>query len=98
MIIGKSSKHLVGILLISFTFSAQAHESHTHSAPWQVCESKKVTEACEYTNGEMDIYKGTCQVFNSALMCVRNQPIVHAESSTESTEKNVSGNTATKVN
>lgn len=98
MRMGKASKCLIGGLLIPFAFIVNAHDSHSHSAPWEVCENQKVDDSCEYTNGEMDLFKGTCQVFNTALMCVRNQPIVHAESSTKSAEKNINESTATKVN
>ena len=58
---------------------ANAHDSHTHTAPWQACENIQKTEQCSYTNGDGDLFKGTCQLFNKVLMCVRNQPIIYVE-------------------
>ena len=58
---------------------ANAHYSHTHTAPWQACENMHKTEQCSYTNGDGDLFKGTCQLFDEVLMCVRNQPIIHVE-------------------
>lgn len=73
----------LGIALATFTlfgsFAANAHDSHTHSAPWQACENKKKLAQCSFTNGDGDIFKGSCQVFSETLMCVRNQPIIHAD-------------------
>lgn len=71
---------LIALSLTLFTFlTAHAHESHTHKAPWQACKTKKLTQQCEFENGKKDLHKGTCQLFSGSLMCVRNQPIIHAE-------------------
>ena len=79
MMIGKTALSLGGSLLFSITFTVQAHDSHTHEAPWQACETKQVASQCSYTNGAGDLYKGTCQTFQEALMCVRNKPIEYAK-------------------
>jgi hypothetical protein len=82
---------LLAVVLISLflsVFSVSAHDSHVHTAPWQACEEKKKSEQCSYTNGEHDLFKGSCQLFSEVLMCVRNQPIIHVEVLTTDTEKN----------
>ncbi|MBU2869654.1 hypothetical protein [Colwellia sp. E2M01] len=67
---------LAGIVI---NFTAFAHDSHTHSAPWQACETKNKAAQCSYENGNGDLFRGSCQVFSESLMCVRNQPIVYAK-------------------
>lgn len=69
------------------SFFANAHDSHTHSAPWQACESKQKSAQCSYSNGENDLFKGSCQLFSETLMCVRNQPIIHADAQAKSAKK-----------
>jgi len=74
--------HLVTVVLttvLSSIMTVSAHDSHNHKAPWQACEEKKKLERCSYTNGDDDLFKGSCQLFSEVLMCVRNQPIIHAE-------------------
>ena len=70
---------VTSIMLISSTLTVCAHDSHTHTAPWQACEQKQKTEQCAYTNGDEDLFKGSCQLFSDKLMCVRNEPIIHAK-------------------
>lgn len=75
-------KNLVAVVLtivFSSVFTVSAHDSHTHTAPWKACEEKKKSEQCSYTNGDEDLFKGSCQLFSESLMCVRNQPIIYAE-------------------
>lgn len=74
-------------MMLLGSFFANAHDSHTHSAPWQACESKQKSAQCSYTNGENDLFKGSCQLFSETLMCVRNQPIIHADAQVKKTEK-----------
>jgi hypothetical protein len=79
------SKFINPILVTFFTMlffsvsTVNAHESHTHTALWQACEDKQKAEICSYTNGDGDLFKGTCQLFSETLMCVRNQPIIPVE-------------------
>lgn len=76
-----SINNLVALVLTTVflsAFTVSAHDSHTHTAPWQACEDKEKSEQCAYKNGDDDLFKGTCQVFSEVLMCVRNQPIIHA--------------------
>jgi hypothetical protein len=73
------------ILLLSIS-KVSAHDSHTHTAPWQACESLQKTDQCSYTNGDGDLFKGTCQLFNEVLMCVRNQPIIHVKDLVKDTQ------------
>ena len=67
-------------MMLSSLLTASAHDSHTHKAPWQACEDKEKSASCVYQNGKGDVFKGSCQLFSEALMCVRNQPIIHAGS------------------
>ena len=67
------------MVLASGFFTVKAHDSHTHTAPWQACEQKQKTEQCAYTNGAEDLFKGSCQLFSDKLLCVRNEPIIHAK-------------------
>lgn len=73
---------LASIVLLSVT--AYAHNGHIHEAPWHACEAKQLSNACAYKNGEGDLFKGSCQSFSGSLMCVRNQPIIKAGSTIES--------------
>ncbi|WP_426359847.1 hypothetical protein ACPUVO_06375 [Pseudocolwellia sp. HL-MZ19] len=90
---------------IAFTFfvllagisSANAHDSHTHQAPWQACADKQIKEACSYTNGDEDLFKGSCQLFNEALMCVRNEPIIHVKALAKAAEKEAKQTAESKV-
>jgi hypothetical protein len=79
-------KIAASLMLVS-SFFASAHDSHTHSAPWQACESKQKSAQCSYTNGENDLFKGSCQMFSETLMCVRNQPIIHADAQVKKADK-----------
>jgi hypothetical protein len=77
----------VFVIVIFFRVSSvNAHESHTHTAPWQACEDKQKADLCSYTNGDGDLFKGTCQLFNEVLMCVRNQPIIHVKDLVKDTQ------------
>ena len=89
-----SSITFIGVVSLLCTFIVTAHDSNSHTAPWQSCETKKVAQSCEYTNGKNDLYKGTCQTFNNARMCVRNQPIIYSKSNVENVKlfKNFEGN------
>lgn len=77
----------VFIFMFSNLFVANAHDSNSHKAPWKACENKFKTEQCSYTNGDRDLFKGTCQTFSDVLMCVRNQPIIRAEDLLKRTHK-----------
>ena len=67
------------LFIISLNFTLYAHEGHGHKAQWEACDKKQKEDTCSYTNGEHDLFQGTCQYFNEALMCVRNKPIVKAK-------------------
>lgn len=85
-----SIKNLISVVLTVIflsTFTVSAHDSHTHTAPWQACEDKKKSEQCAYKNGDDDLFKGSCQLFSEVLMCVRNQPIIHAVDLTKKANK-----------
>jgi hypothetical protein len=66
------------LLILSNTPSVNAHQGQTHKAPWQSCEGAQKEDKCSYTNHSGDLYKGSCQLFSEALMCVRNEPIIYA--------------------
>lgn len=78
------------MFMLSSLLTVNAHDSNSHKAPWSVCEKQEKGAQCSYTNGDGDLFKGTCQSFNEALMCVRNQPIIHAEDLVEKA-KNMKG-------
>ena len=65
--------------LMAFSISLGAHEM-VYEAPWEACEEAVRSDQCAYQNGDGDLFRGTCQSFNEALMCVRNQPIIYASS------------------
>ncbi|MBU2919070.1 hypothetical protein KO505_14050 [Psychrosphaera sp. F3M07] len=69
---------IVLIALLSNISVVNAHDSHTHKAPWQACEQKQKAQQCAYHNGVGDLFIGTCQSFKQQLTCVRNKPIVYA--------------------
>ncbi|TYK65113.1 hypothetical protein [Colwellia echini] len=83
---------VISLFLLSSLFTVSAHDSHTHSAPWQACETKAKAEQCSYTNGAGDLFKGSCQLFSESLMCVRNEPIIYAK--TEAVVTTKSGSSA----
>lgn len=58
--------------------NAYAHDID-HSAPWDACEDLEKSAQCAYVVDEKDLYRGTCQIFQEHLMCIRNQPIVSVE-------------------
>lgn len=62
-------------LSLCFTTLSFAHSGHVHKAPLIACQSLSKGEPCRYMVGKDKIYKGTCQMFEKTLMCVRNQPI-----------------------
>lgn len=74
---------LVMFLSISL---ANAHDSHSHQAPWQACADKQKSQDCSYKNGAGDLFKGSCQLFSEALLCVRNKPIIYAIKPVEMTK------------
>lgn len=80
-LIVKNKREFTAICCLSILplLTANAHDSHTHEAPWQACADKQNTQQCEFKNGDGDLHKGSCQLFSETLMCVRNQPIIHAE-------------------
>ena len=65
--------------LVLLAFPVLAHKGHSHKAPWEACLGTQKDQACEYKNANKDLFKGTCQVFSERLMCVRNSPIIKAE-------------------
>lgn len=70
---------VVSVLLTSFLSTLMAHGDHQHHAIWKACEKIKKDDNCSYTNGNGDLFIGTCQAFSDTLMCVRNKPIVKAK-------------------
>ena len=62
-------------LSLCFTSLSFAHSGHVHKAPLIACQSLSKGESCRYMVGKDKVYKGTCQLFEETLMCVRNQPI-----------------------
>jgi hypothetical protein len=60
------------------SISVEAHEGHANQAPWQACTDKFLNDSCSYQT-TTTLYKGTCRSIKSALMCVRNQPLILIE-------------------
>ena len=75
---------LIALSAMVLSTTADAHDGHVHKAPWQACETKQLSNACSYENGNGDLFRGSCQLFTGTLMCVRNQPIVKAGTETKS--------------
>lgn len=76
----------VGLTLSLACFTAAAHNGHGDELPWQACSEAKKNDPCEYMNSHKDLFRGNCKAFNEALMCVRNQPIIHIEDTNAKTE------------
>lgn len=70
---------LINVISLSFFSTLMAHDGHSHEAPWKACEESKKEDKCSYTNGNGDLFQGTCQSFKETLMCVRNKPIVKSQ-------------------
>lgn len=72
---------LVVATLVAFSVApaASAHQGHTHSAPWEVCEAQTLGDPCQWEDAEQSLYIGTCRGVSDALICVRNQPIQKPE-------------------
>lgn len=79
-------KHSLLIALLSVSIISFAHDM-VHEAPWSACEEAARSDQCSYSNDNGDLYQGTCQSFNDALMCVRNKPIVYANTMALANEK-----------
>ena len=63
-------------LTIFFSVTLYAHSGHVHKAPWEACDEKEKEDICSYTVNDIDLYRGTCQYFNTVFRCVRNKPII----------------------
>lgn len=74
----QGSRVVTTLVFCVCSLTVNAHEL-IHEAPWDACESAEKSQECSYSNEEGDLYRGTCQIFSEALMCVRNQPILYAE-------------------
>lgn len=73
----------LGIALLTLSHSVWPHTADVNQVAWQACESKPVSQQCEFKNADHDVYRGTCQLMSDAMMCVRNQPIErHTETKT----------------
>lgn len=81
----RSTIAFIGFSVLSA--NAVAHEGHGDELPWQACSALSKNDACEYSNSHGDLYKGHCKLFNEALMCVRNQPIIKTTVVSESLEE-----------
>ena len=79
IVIKKLTIHSVIFVLASLALQSQAHQGSHSDAPIVACKEKKLTNQCEYSNHDGDIYRGTCRSFSDVLMCVRNKPIIKAK-------------------
>ncbi len=66
----------IHILLSLCTSMVLSHEGHVNNASWDACHDAKKEDVCSYQNNKRDLFRGTCQLFDTKLMCVRNQPII----------------------
>lgn len=79
---------LIALGIITLGSSLMAHSGHRHDAPWEACSDLKKEDNCSYHDANKDLFKGSCQLFNTHLMCVRNQPIIRANTNPINTENN----------
>ena len=86
-------KFSVFSLALCFTTLTFAHSGHVHKAPLIACSSLNKDELCSYTVGKTKRYKGTCQLFEKTLMCVRNQPIEYLSPLTDSKRESIESKT-----
>lgn len=78
---------LLLILFSIISLSVQAHEGHANQAPWLACTDKSLNDSCSYQT-TTTLYKGSCRSIKSALMCVRNQPLILIDNIISDTRKN----------
>lgn len=58
-----------------------AHEGHGDRAPWDACDEHELGATCAWDGAHHDRYIGTCREVSETLVCVRNKPIVPAQTS-----------------
>ena len=51
--------------------AAFGHADHVDGAAW----TASLADACEFTDHDDDVYRGSCRLVSGALLCVRNRPI-----------------------
>jgi hypothetical protein len=66
------------------SLSVEAHEGHPNQALWLACTDKSLNDSCSYQT-TTTLYNGSCRSIKSALMCVRNQPLIMIEQVTTET-------------
>lgn len=64
---------------VLFVSSLHAHQGFSNKAASLACEEKELGNICEWTGAHDARYIGTCRKAASALMCVRNKPIIYPE-------------------
>ncbi|MGJ8668788.1 MAG: hypothetical protein ACSHXK_04790 [Oceanococcus sp.] len=75
--VAKSRRSLLaGFILTVLSVSAANAHGNSNMAPWEACKAQERGAACSFQDGHGDEYRGSCQLFSDALMCVRNQPII----------------------
>lgn len=87
MITIKQLTQTAGLVIFSACLPALAHVGHGDELPWQACSQAQKNDPCKYSNSHGDQYIGNCKLFNQALMCVRNQPIVRGKVSKPAAEQ-----------
>jgi len=70
-------RNIAIVLFLSYlnSMSVFAHSGHVHEEAIAACEQQLPGDACSYILNKSKRYVGNCQIFNAALLCVRNQPI-----------------------
>lgn len=43
--------------------------------PQEACEAATLADACEYTDHDENVFRGSCRSMSDTLLCVRNRPI-----------------------
>ncbi len=66
--------------------AAFGHADHVDNAAWTACEAAALADACEYTDHDDDLYRGSCRLVSDALLCVRNRPIERSGTTSDTSD------------
>ncbi|CAD5270298.1 conserved exported hypothetical protein [Alteromonas sp. 38] len=69
----------VTLLAMACSTTVLAHSGHIHNEASQACIAKTKGDKCSYLVANAQRYTGTCQVFNTKSVCVRNKPIEYLQ-------------------
>ena len=70
---------LIALQTMACSTTVLAHSGHIHNEASQACIAKTKGDKCSYLVANAQRYTGTCQVFNTKSVCVRNKPIEYLQ-------------------